>query len=424
MMRILCLGMNYKTASVALRERVSFGQDELLAALSRFGCGKAATGDQIEEVVILSTCNRTEIYATSRQDEFLPLFQLLSEVKSVPQAEILPHCYTLTDEEAVEHLFRVACGLDSQVLGEPQILGQVTDAYMKAHGQDSIGKVLSRLFQSAIHAGKRARTETAIGQNPVSVSSVAVRMVTAKVEDIANARVGVLGAGEMAELAVEALRKHGVHQITVVNRTLERAEALAARWEGKATTFEQLNQVLIECDVLITSTGAPHTLIHRDAVEKAMQQRNGRSLVIVDIAIPRDVDAGVGEIEGVYLYDIDALNTNAEENLAQRMEEIPHVEKIISEEIAYFMQYYKSLDLLPLIATLHQSADQIRQAELRKTLRHLPNLAPEEQERIDALSRAIVKKLLHHPTTRLRRLAGSPQAEDYADVTRALFGLE
>ncbi len=423
-MQIQCLGLSHHTAEIALRERLAFSPENTHAALARLGCGGAACTSAIQELVILSTCNRVELYAATQEIAWDELENFLSEVKGLPRAAFTPYVYRYANEAAVKHLLIVASGLDSQVLGEPQILGQVTQAFSLARSQGSVGKILSRLFQTAIRAGKRARTETMISHNPASTASVAVHLITQILPEISNAEITVIGAGEMAELAVQSLIKRGASHIRVVNRTLERAESLAQKWNGQAATFEQLPDLMASTDVVITSTGAPHTLVHADMLEGALQSRPNRPLVIMDIAVPRDVDSEVSELPGVYLYDIDALSSRLEESLSKRIDEIPKVESILLEEQADFINYLLTLDILPVIIELRHQANQIREQELSKTLRRLQSLSPDEQECITALTKSIVKKLLHTPTVRLRSEANGPNAADYANITRGLFGLE
>lgn len=423
-MPIHCLGINHNTASVGLRERLAFSRDRLEIALARFGCGDGIATTGIQEMVILSTCNRVEIYAVAGSDTFETLECFLAEISNVPVPEFSEYVYRYKDEGAVKHLMRVASGLDSLVLGEPQILGQVTQALALARGQGTAGKILSRLFQAAIHTGKRARTETVISHNPASIASVAVMLISEIVPDMTSSRIMVVGAGEMAELAVESLIKRGVSRIQVVNRTLEKAEKLAHRWGGRAATFESLSNLLLEADILISSTSAPHTVIFPTMVAPALENRSDRPLVVMDIAVPRDVDQGVAEIPGVSLYDMDALSQGLEQSLKKREAEIPKVVAIIEEEKAEFMSFLATLDVVPVIVEMRQQANTIRQAELEKALRRLSSLSPGEQQQIEALTKSIVHKILHSPTIRLRQEAGGPNATEYADITRGLFGLD
>ncbi|MEW5829863.1 MAG: glutamyl-tRNA reductase [Chloroflexota bacterium] len=420
-MHIHCLGINHTTASVSLRERLGFNPDAVRAALSRLGCGMI--GDSLGELVILSTCNRIELYAVSSRPFPDDLSLFLSETREVPADAFRPHAYHFRDEDAVRHLLRVASGLDSLVLGEPQILGQVTDALEQARGAGSVGPLLSRLFQSAIHAGKRARAETHIARNPASVSSLAASLAEKSVHNLARSQVVILGAGEMAELAVEALRKRGASRVLVLNRTLARAETLAKRWQAEASTFERMEEALSAADVLVASTGAPHTIINPGMVERIMKERPSRPLVMIDIAVPRDVDPACNAIPGVTVFDMDGLNARLEHSLAEREAEVPQVEAILGQEAGKFMEFFESLDMLPLIADLRQQAEAIRQAELNKTLRRLPDLSEAERARVEALTQALVKKLLDAPTTRLRAQANTSAAPEYANVARALFGL-
>jgi len=422
-MHILSIGLNHTTAPVELRERLAFSEDQVRAALARLGCAHTSVTGDIKEMVIISTCNRIEVYAASSHKSLSGLENFLSDARRVPVETLRPHLYHYTDADAVHHLLDVAAGLDSLVLGEPQILGQVTRALELARGVGATGPLLSRLFQAAIHAGKRARTETAISRNPASVSSLAAGLCERSVSDIKKAQIVILGAGEMAELAVEALRKRGAEKLMVVNRTLERAHALADRWDAEADTFENLEAALVRADILISSTGAPHIIIGPDMVSTAMAKRSDRPLMLVDIAVPRDIDSDVVKINNVRLHDIDNLNAHLEQSLAERASEVPQVEAILDEEESKFMDFLASLDMLPLIVNMRQQAETIRQAELNKTLRRLPDLNDAERARIEALTQALVKKLLDAPTNRLRAQANTPDAPEYANVARRLFGL-
>jgi glutamyl-tRNA reductase len=423
-MHILCLGLNHQTAEVSLREQLAFDQTGVKAALARLGCGYGAQPQAVSEMVILSTCNRVEIYALSSAPGFTALENFFAEVQGIDWALFVPYLYRYSNEQAVRHLFRVAAGLDSLVLGEPQILGQVMQAFELARSQSAVGPVLSRLFQRALHAGKRARSETAISQNPASISSLAARLAEKAVPKLETAQVLVLGAGEMAELAVEALRKRGVSRLMVVNRTAARAQSLAQRWQGRSGSFEMLPQALQQADILIASTGAPHILVHADLVALIMRQRPDRQLVIIDIAVPRDVDEQAGSLPGVHLYDIDSLSLQLEDSLAQRAAQVPLVEQILEQELKEYLAYLSALDIFPIISAMRQHAELIRQSELEKTLRRMPDLSEFERQRLEALTQALVKKLLHTPITRLRASAGTTQSVEYSSAARALFDLD
>jgi len=417
-MRIHCIGINHATAPLALRERLTFSEENLRAALARLTCGGGM--GELSELIILSTCNRIELYAAAPRAAVSGLENFLAETRGVPLNEFSPHLYRLRDMDAIQHLLNVSAGLDSLVLGEPQILGQVTRALELARGVGAAGATLNRIFQAAIHAGKRARTETAIARNPASVSSLAASVAEKTVGEIRAAQVTILGAGEMAELTVEALRKRGVEKITVINRTLERAQTLAQRWNAQAATFESLPENLRRADILIASTGAPHTLVSAEMIRAAGRER---PLALIDIAVPRDIDPDCAALPGVTLFDMDSLNAALETSLAQRAAQVPHVQAILEEEAARLLEFLRSMKMLPLITELRQRAESIRQAELQRTLSRL-DLTEAERARIDAMTLAMVKKILQEPTARLRAEAACPHAPEYATVARTLFGLE
>jgi glutamyl-tRNA reductase len=421
-MRIYSIGLNHTSAPIQLRERLAFTEDQIRASLSRLACGHLSSS--IIEMVILSTCNRTEIYAVSNQEIIPELEIFLLEARGLKQEEFASHLRRRKDLDVARHLFEVAAGLDSLVIGEPQILGQIVRALELSRGQNMAGPVLNRLFQSAIHAGKRARTETGISRNPASVSSLAASLAERVVHPIAEAQVVILGAGEMAELAVEALRKRGANRILVVNRTLERAHTIADGWGAEITTFENLESALVSADILISSTGAPHTILSAEMVKHVMQTRAQRPLVLIDIAVPRDIDPDAANIPHVKLYDIDDLNEKLEGALAERTAEVPQVKSILDEEIKEFEEYMKSLEMIPIISDIRQQAESIRKEMLEKTLRRLPDLTEAERARIEAMTQALVKQILHTPTNRLRAEASCPHAPEYAAVARTLFGLQ
>ncbi|MEJ5240597.1 MAG: glutamyl-tRNA reductase [Anaerolineales bacterium] len=421
-MNLLCLGLDHTTAPLSLRERVAFNEETARAALARLGCGSLNT--PLGEMVILSTCNRVELYAVSSEPTFEALETFLFETRRLQVEEYATHFYRYHGEQVVRHLFRVAAGLESQVLGEPQILGQVTRALEIARAVGASGPLLNRLFQDAIHAAKRVHTETAISRNPTSISSLAAAWIERIFQPIEQAQIVILGAGEMAELAIEALRRRGAHRILVLNRTLERAQALAARWNAEASTFEALESALERADILITSTAAPHILLPAPMVEKALKQRPTRPLILIDIALPRNIDPACAALPGVYFYDLDSLEARLENSLAERLSQVPLAEQILEEEIQTFLEYLRSLDVIPLIAELRRQAEAIRRAELEKTLRRLPDLSESERLRIEALTQAIVNKLLDAPIRTLRDPALAPQLPQYAAVTRHIFRLE
>lgn len=424
-MSIFCLGLSHNTAPVELREQLSFSPSAAKAALARFGCGRGSRPHGIAEFAVLSTCNRLELYACASGDPsaaFRALHDLLTETRGVPVGKLDSHLYRLAELDVVQHLCRVAGGLDSMIVGEPQILGQVADAFEAAVGAGAMGAVLSAAFRAAIRAGKRARTETGIARNPASVSSVAVRAAEQIFGELASRHVLVVGAGEMGELAVEALRARGVQQIAVANRTRQRAIELAEKWGGQPLSFEQLAEAMREADIVITSTGAPHTIVSPAMAREAMNGR-ARPLVFLDIAMPRDVDPAVAEIPGVHVFDIDHLQDCLDGAIADRHAEIPRVEQIVAEEVSAFETWLRGVEIAPVIADLRAKAEHIRQRELVRTLRHLPDLDPETLRHIEHLSESLINKLLHEPTRQLRAEAGNGNAAEYAHTVRRLFGL-
>lgn len=421
-MHITCLGLNHTTAPIELREQLSLNDDAIRSALTHLA--HEQPGSPIAELVILSTCNRIELYAVSTHGAITELETFLSNVSRMPPQRFRSHLYRYEDVDAARHLFEVAAGLDSLVIGEPQILGQVTRALEISRAQNMAGPMLNRLFQSAIHAGKRARTETNISRNPASISSLAASLAERAVHPFAEAQVVILGAGEMAELAVDALRKRGAHRIRVINRTLERAESLSKRWQADVSTFDHLEEALSNADIVISSTGAPHLLVTADMIRRAMLAREQRPLLLIDIAVPRDIDPAAAQVPNVKLYNIDHLNQKLEGALSKRMTEARRVKSILEEEIAAFSEYLASLEMITIIAEMRQQAEAIRQEMLQKTLRRLPDLTDDERSRIEAMTQALIKKILQAPTHRLRAEALCPYAPEYAAVARTLFGMQ
>ncbi|GMR10317.1 MAG: glutamyl-tRNA reductase [Anaerolineae bacterium] len=415
---IQCLGISHNTAEVALREKFAFAENGSADLLRRTQKHLALT-----ELVVLSTCNRVEFYFTSTNPSDWMLDRLISSHAGLSMAEIGSSLYRLIDPQVARHLFRVAAGLDSSVLGEPQILGQVSHAYQAALQAGTVGKTLSRLFQGAIHAGKRVRSETDLGRNSTSIPSIAAQMASEQFNSVSDVNVVLLGAGEMAELAIEALRKRGAQNIQVINRSLAGACQLADRWQGEAGTLERLAAALQHADLMITSSSAPHALITREMVAHSMRLRPRRPLTIIDIAFPRDVEPAVDEIPGVRLYDLDALNQDLDEGLNARLREVPKVEAILAQELERFKEYLRSVEAAPLIVQIRDHAEEIRLRELERGLKRLEGLSEEQKAQVSTLTQSLVNKILHHPTTCLRGVAGTGDHELYAEVARELFGL-
>lgn len=418
--QISCLGLSHHTAPVELRERLHCS----LADVNRLPAG--ALADPVQELAILSTCNRVELYAAINADSAVArgvLIGLLAQIHGVAPDSFSRQLYFYDGRTAATHLFRVATSLDSLVLGETQILGQVSDAYMSAVEAKVSGPVLSALFRAAIRAGKRARSETRISENPASISSVAVTLAQNRAGDLSERRCLVVGLGEMGQLALKGLRARGLSRIGVANRTRARAEAVAAAWGGPVYDLEQLPQALAEADVVVSATAAPRVVIDGAMVAAAMARRSRRDLVLIDLAVPRDVDPAVRSVPGVHLFDLDELQGHLDESLAAREEQIPRVEAIIDQEVDAFEAELQALRVRPLIVDLRQRAEAIRQRELGRTLRHLGDVDPQTLAHIQQLSRSLVNKLLHEPTIRLKEKANDGQAAAYAAAVRELFDL-
>jgi glutamyl-tRNA reductase len=421
--RVMCVGVSFRTAPIEVRERLTLSPYATSATLARVGCQHVKEPGSLDELAIVATCNRLEFYAASVTAPIETLSALFREATGMTEGDAERYLYRYVDGEAVEHLSRVAAGLESMVLGEPQILGQVSEAFSHAIAHGSCHAVLSTVFRSAIKAGRRARVETAINRSPATVSSVAVKLASEAIPALEKATVVVVGAGEMAELAAIALTQRGVTDVRIVSRTREHAAALADRVKGKTLAFEELEKALTEADIVISSTAAPHVIITRDMVQYAMRGRESRPLFLIDIALPRDVDPAAASVPNVAVHDIDGLQRHVESNIAERELEIPSVERIVQEETLVCEQALQQLGVAPLISDLRMHADEIRQRTLETALKGLGHLSEKDRRRIEAFSEALLNKLLHEPTSRLRNEAGTGRAAEYASTVRDLFGL-
>jgi glutamyl-tRNA reductase len=424
--KILLIGLSHKTAPVEVRERLAFTPATLRSALTHFDTiHSQAHLTDVREGVILSTCNRLEVYALVRDPQIAKesLINFLSQSCNVPRETFFPYLYVYHDEEAVRHLMYVAAGLDSMVLGEPQILGQVTEAFQAALAQDAAGTVLSALFRAAILTGKRVRTETGIGVNAASISSVAASLASQLLGDLVRQQVLLVGAGEMGVITVRALLKRGVSRIVVANRTYQKAVEVAQGWRGRAINFQQLPAALTQADIVITCTSAPHTILNCDLLEPAMATRPNRPLFIIDIAVPRDVDPNVTELPQVYLCNIDDLQDQANENLREREAEIPHAETIVADEIKQFQEWLSSLEATSTITALRQQIELVRQQELQRIFNRL-ELDERQQKLITAMSNRLVNKILHEPTLCLKKEAANGNGAAYIATVRQLFSLD
>jgi glutamyl-tRNA reductase len=418
-MRLVLVGTSHNRAPVELREQMFVSAAENRELVERLA-GEDA------EAVVLSTCNRTEIYLAHGDEEtaVARAFAELSALAGMTETEIAPSLYTLTDDAAALHAFRVAAGLDSLIPGEAQILGQVKGAYELAKAADTAGPVLHRLFRQALRVGRRVRNETAIGENPASISSAAAELAERVFGSLEGRRILILGAGKMSDLATVNLVSRGVESVFVANRSVERAERLASRFGGRAVGLEDVERELEHADVVVASTSARGFVLSAAQVERAMEKRRGRPIFFVDIAVPRDVDPAVNQIEGCYLYDVDDLERVVEESVAGRKEEAVRAEAIVAEESQAFRDWQLSLDVVPAIASLRALAESIREAELERAEGRLGTLSPSQRRAVESLTAQIVNKLLHPPTVRMKEAAAAADGVLYADAIRHLFALE
>jgi glutamyl-tRNA reductase len=412
---LLLVGLNHETAPLSVRERVAFGPKRALSALERL---KEAG---IPEVALLSTCNRTELYAFLPTPDLSPLVAFLEETAAAPN--LSSHLYTWDGPEAARHLMRVASGLDSMIVGEGQILSQVKTALQQATEAGTLGGQLSSLFRHALAAGKRARTETGIARGAVSISNAAVHLATELFGNLRNHAALVLGAGETAELTLRLLKEAGVHSVVVANRTYPNALTLAEALGGRAVRFDEMEAAMAESDIVISSTASPHALVKSELVARVMRKRRNRPLFLIDIAVPRDIEPAVGDLENVFLYNIDDLKQVVDENLESRSSEAAQVEAIIEEELARFLAGLHSLAMGPLLNALQERFEEIRLAELEKSGRRLSGLSDTERETVELLTRGILKRILKEPISQLKGRADSSEGALYLDALRILFGL-
>ncbi len=401
-MDLIVLGANHKTAPARVRDEIQMGPDEL----ATFYAHLKEHRDFLPEVVVLSTCNRTEFYGLARDRGAADhaLREAIYLHKGVPHLNNGKYTYTWTGKETIRHLFRVASGVDSLMVGEPQILGQVRDAFEVAEKHRATGALLNRLFTSAVHAGKRSRSETEIGRGTVSVAYAAVEMAQKIFDDLDDRAVLVIGAGETGTLAAKHFADAGPRSLTVVNRTFEKAQGLASALGGKARPWKELDQALVEAQVVVAATGAGEPILDTLRMERALKRSGRGPKVLVDISNPRNIQPKVGGLNRVFLYDLDALESIAEQNRNRRKKEIPKVEGIVSEEVDRFLAWFDSLEMVPVIRALRGRFEEIAGQELQKQAK---NFHPSDQEALKEYTRALLNKLLHHPTTRIRNVEPS-----------------
>jgi glutamyl-tRNA reductase len=420
-MHTLVIGINYKTAPVEIRERLSFNEADLADAIKKLNTKKS-----ILENIIVSTCNRTEIYAVVDQLHTGRYYikEFLSEWVGLEQKEFSPFLFVYEGDGAVDHLFNVTCGLNSMVLGETQILGQVRTSFMLAQQEGTTGTVFNQLFKQAITLAKRGHSETDIGANAVSVSYAAVELAKKIFGSLANKHVLIFGAGKMSELAAQNLHGNGVKQVTVINRTFEKAQDLAGRFSGKARTLAELEKSLVEADILISSTGAKDFVISKEMMVKVEKKRKGKPLFMVDIAVPRDLDPRIAELENVFLYDIDDLEGIVEANLQERKKAAEKIMLMIEKEIVEFKQWLGTLGVVPVISALREKASEIQSETMVSLERKLPNLSERDLKVLNKHTKSIINQLLKDPILQAKELAARPDANQAMDLFMKIFNIE
>ncbi len=398
-MTLTIIGVNHKTAPIEVRERIAISREDLPETTRALAAVPGVT-----ECMIVSTCNRVEILA-SIESSTTDLTGFLQNYFGLNEALLTPHLYEHRDQEAVRHLFRVAASLDSMVVGEPQILGQVKEAFAVARASGTVGGQLEHLLQSAFAAAKKVRTETEIGSNSVSIASVAVELARKIFGSLQGRTVFLVGAGKMSELAARHLVQQGAGAILVTNRTQERARRMAEVFDGRVIPFDQLHDAASQADIVISSTGAPHPIFRREHGQAFLHRRRNRPMFFIDIAVPRDVDPEMGKLEGIFVYDIDDLQQVAAAHMAERSREATDAEALIDGEVERFHQRLRTVNVAPAIVALQQQAEEIRQSEMRRAQTRLASLSTEQLAAVEALTRGLVNKFLHPPMQALKQAA-------------------
>ncbi|HEY5539981.1 MAG TPA: glutamyl-tRNA reductase [Coriobacteriia bacterium] len=420
-MHLTLVGLSHKTAPVDIREKLTFPANVQQSALSAL-----TSSDAVAEAVIVSTCNRTEIYAVTAEGFDGPgaIIDFMCDYHDLDRHELVRYLYLAEGEAVIRHLFRVVASLDSMVLGEAQILGQVKEAYEHSFDNGGTQRIFNKLFRLSFEVGKRVRTETEIGENAVSISYAAVELAKKVFDSLEGRTILVVGAGKMSELTAKHLVSNGVKEVLVANRTLARAEELAEKFEGTAIPYEELFERIADADIVISSTAATSYVITKDEVAGARKGKRRGPLFLIDIALPRDIDPAVNDLADVYLYNIDDLNGVVSANLEERMHEAELAEVIIAEEMDSFETWLESMEVVPTVAAIRNRAEAIRQAELEKAIKRLGGLSEKELATVDALTASIVNKMLHGPTQRLKQVAAEKDGYTYVEAARMLYGLD
>src|SRR5712691_8217412 len=410
-MQLAIVGLSHKTAPVEIRERLAFNSDALRQALTSL-----VSGQDVTEAIILSTCNRVEVMAESPDDRLIREF--LCDFHQISHDSVSKHLYSFRNVDAIRHVFRVAASLDSMMIGEPQILGQVKEAYRIATDAGTVGMHLSALMNRAFAVAKKVRSETGISQSAVSVSYAAVELARKIFGDLSGKVVMIIGASKMGELAAKHLKRAGVSSVLVTNRTFERAVELAQVFEGAAVPFEHFTDHIDRADIVISSTGAPHFIMTRALAEQIIHRRKNKPMFFIDIAVPRDIDPAVNEIDNAFLYDIDDLQQVIDSNLKERMKEASRAEEIIDHEVESFCLKMQGREVVPTIVQLRETLEKLRRDEIERNRRQLKVLSPEQA--VDQITQALVNKILHHPVAHLKQMANDPQGPDAAELIRKI----
>lgn len=420
-MHIVVAGLNYRTAPVSIREKFAFAEGDLPLALKELKNIKS-----VMECVIVATCNRTELYVVVDSQHLCGHFLrgFIEKWFDVPKEQFNKHLYVLENDKAIEHLFRVTSGLDSMVIGETQILGQVRDAFLLSQQEKTTGVLFNTLFKQAVTMAKRAHTETGIGENPVSVSYAAVELGKRIFGSYERKKVLIIGAGKMSELTVKHLYANGADKVTVVNRTLSRARELADKFSGFASTMDHLMTHLEEADIVISSTGASGYVLTAEQVSSILQRRRSRPLFMIDIAVPRDLDPRLGEMPNVFLYDIDNLQSIVNSYLEERRKAAVQIEEMIGTEIAAFEQWTKTLGVSPVIQALQTKAASIHEETMDSLMKKLPELDERELKVIRKLTKSIVNQMLRDPIVRIKEMAAERHGDDALEMFTKIFALE
>lgn len=419
-MALVLVGLNHRTAPVDVRERLSIGESQLPQALGEI---KAIAG--VDGAALLSTCNRVEVAVSAASEDVIEgIVNWLSDRGTASRMELEKHLYVLRHEDVIRHLFRVASGLDSMIVGEPQIGGQVRAAFLAAQSSSSLDSVLERLFEETMRVAKKVRTDTGIGEHAVSVPYAAVELARKIFGDLRGLQVLLLGAGEIGELTAEYLNGFGLRQIFVANRSHDRAQQLASRFHGQAIYFEAMEPYLASCDIVIASTAAPHYVIEPPQIERALSSRKQRTLFLIDLSVPRNINPAVAQMDGAYLYNIDDLQQVADSNRELRQQKAEQAEAIVAREVENFRQRLVAQDVVPTILELQHRLESIRAAEIEKCLRRLGPITAEQREAIEMLTAQMVNKILHYPILRLKDSAAEPhERESLRQTIRKIFGL-